>query len=61
VGLCNLGISNAGPRLILIALLILFDLILMLILLLAHNGLLYLKLSYGSMGLELHQFAVLAA
>jgi hypothetical protein len=49
------------PRLgiILVALLILFEIILILTLLLVHNGLLDLKFSYGGLGLELHQFAAL--
>ena len=53
--------QTPGLGLILIALLILFELILILILLLAHNGILDLKLSYGGLGLELHQFAALVA
>ncbi len=44
---------------ILIALLTLFEIILILILLLAQNGILDLKFSYGGLGLELHQFAAL--
>ncbi len=50
-----------GVGLILIALLILFEIILILILLLAHNGLLDIKFSYGGLGLELGQFAALLA
>ena len=51
--------QTPGLSVILIALLILFELILILILLLVHNGLLDLKLSYGGLGLELHQLAAL--
>jgi len=53
--------QTPGVGLILIALLILFEIILILILLLAHNGLLDLKFSYGGLGLELGQFAALLA
>jgi hypothetical protein len=53
--------QTPGLGLILIALLILFELILILILLLAHNGILDLKFSYGGLGLELHQFVALVA
>jgi hypothetical protein len=53
--------QTPGLGIILIALLILFELILILVLLLVHNGLLDLKFSYGGLGLELHQFATLVA
>ena len=53
--------QTPGLGVILIALLILFEFILILILLLAHNGLLELKFSYGGLGLKLHQLAALVA
>jgi hypothetical protein len=53
--------QTPGLGIILIALLILFELILILVLLLVQNGLLGLKFSYGGLGLELHQFAALMA
>ncbi|MHB8119050.1 MAG: hypothetical protein ACYDHX_10045 [Methanothrix sp.] len=53
--------QTPGIGVILIALIILFELILILILLLVHNGLLDLKFSYGSLGLELYQLAALVA
>ncbi|MDD4161443.1 MAG: hypothetical protein PHW87_03075 [Methanothrix sp.] len=53
--------QTPGLGVILIALLILFEIILLLVLLMVHNGLLDLKLSYGGLGLELHQIAALVA
>ena len=53
--------QTPGLGVILIALLILFEIILLLVLLMLHNGLLDLKLSYGGLGLELHQLAALVA
>jgi len=53
--------QTPGLGIILIALFILFELILILILLLVHNGLLDLKFSYGGLGLEVHQLAALVA
>jgi hypothetical protein len=53
--------QTPGLGIILIALLILFELILILVLLLVHNGLIDLKFSYGGLGLELHQLAVMVA
>lgn len=53
--------QTPGLRVVLIALLILFELILIFILLLVHNGLLDLKFSYGGLGLELHQLSALVA
>ena len=53
--------ETPGLGIILIALLILFEITLILILLLAHNGLFDLKFSYGGLGLELGQFAALVA
>ncbi|MGB5100012.1 MAG: hypothetical protein WBN94_05385 [Methanothrix sp.] len=53
--------QTPGLGIILIALLILFELILILVLLLVHNGLLDLKFSYGGLGLVLHQLAALVA
>jgi hypothetical protein len=53
--------QTPGLGVILIALLILFEFILILILLMVNNGLLYLKFSYGGLGLELHQLSALAA
>jgi len=53
--------QTSGLGIILIALLVLFELILILILLLVHNGLLDLKFSYGGLGLELHQLAAIVA
>ncbi len=41
-------------RLILLAALILLDLIVIILLILIHNGLIDLKLSYGSLSVELH-------
>jgi hypothetical protein len=51
--------QTPGLGIILIAQIILLELILILILLLAHNGLLDLKFIYVGLGLELHQFATL--
>jgi hypothetical protein len=53
--------QTPGLGIILIALFILFEITLILILLLVHNGVLDLKFSYGGMGLELGQFAALVA
>jgi len=53
--------QTPGLGIILIALLILFELILIMVLLLANNGLLDLKFSYGGLGLEVHQLAALVA
>ena len=53
--------QTPGIGVILIALLILFEVILILILLLVHNGLLDIKFSYVGLGLELHQLAALLA
>ena len=53
--------QTPGLRVVLIALLILFELILIFILLSVHNGLLDLKFSYGGLGLELHQLSALVA
>jgi hypothetical protein len=53
--------QTPGLGVILIALLILFEFILLLILLMVHNGLIDLKFSYGGLGLELHQLSALAA
>lgn len=53
--------QTPGLGVVLLALLILFELILILIILLVHNGLLDLKFSYGGLGLELHLFAALVA
>ena len=50
-----------GFGLILVALLILLEAILVLILLMAHNGLIDVKFSYGGLGLELHHLAWLRA
>ena len=50
-----------GMSVILLALLILFEIILILIILLVQNGLMDLKFSYGGLGLELHQFTALVA
>ncbi|OPY49665.1 MAG: hypothetical protein A4E49_03037 [Methanosaeta sp. PtaU1.Bin112] len=55
------AIQTPGVAIILIALLTLFEILLILILLMAHNGLLDLKFNYGGLGLELGQFAVLLA
>ncbi|MDD1748323.1 MAG: hypothetical protein LUO89_00440 [Methanothrix sp.] len=53
--------ETPGLGVILIVMLILFEIILIFILLLVHNGILDLKLSYGGLGLELHQLAALVA
>jgi len=53
--------QTPGLGVILIALLILFEFILLLILLMVHNGLIDLKFSYGGLGLEMHQLSVLVA
>ncbi|HUS74950.1 MAG TPA: hypothetical protein VMY43_02970 [Methanothrix sp.] len=53
--------QTPGLGVILIALLILFEFILLLILLMLHNGLLDLKFSYGGLGLEMHQLSALVA
>jgi hypothetical protein len=53
--------QTPGLGVILIALLILFEFILLLILLMVHNGLLDLKFSYGGLGLEMHQLSALVA
>jgi hypothetical protein len=53
--------ETPGLGIILIALLILFEITLIVILLLAHNGVFDLKFSYGGLGLELGQFAALLA
>ena len=53
--------ETPGLGIVLIALLVLFEITLILILLLAHNGLFDLKFSYGGMDLELGQFAALLA
>lgn len=50
-----------GFGVVLIALLILFEVILILILVLVHNGLVGIKLSYGGLGLELYNLAWLKA
>ena len=50
-----------GMSVILLALLILFEVILILIILLVQNGLMDLKFSYVGLGLELHQFTALVA
>jgi hypothetical protein len=55
------ALSMPGVAIILIALLLLFEITLILMLLLAHNGILDLKFSYGGIGLELGQFAALLA
>jgi len=52
---------TSGMSVILLALLILFEVILILIILLVQDGLMDLKLSYGGLGLELHQFTALVA
>ncbi len=53
--------QTPGLGIIIIAVLILFEITLILVLLLAHNGILNLKFSYGGLGLELGQFAALVA
>jgi len=53
--------QTPGLGVILIALLILFEFILLLILLMVHNGLIDLKFSYGGLGLEMHQLSALVA
>ncbi|MDD4653152.1 MAG: hypothetical protein PHQ34_13110 [Methanothrix sp.] len=55
------ALATPGVAIVLIALLLLFEITLILMLLLAHNGILDLKFSYGGMGLELGQFAALLA
>ena len=53
--------QTPGLGVILIALLILFEFILLLILLMVHNGIIDLKFSYGGLGLEMHQLSALVA
>jgi hypothetical protein len=53
--------QTPGLGIVLITLLILLEITLILILLLAHNGVLDLKFNYGGLGLELGQFAALVA
>ena len=50
-----------GFGFILVALLIFLEAILILVLLMAHNGLIDVKFSYGGLGLELHHLAWLRA